>query len=290
MDAYQTPVRMEETCIFARLMKIRHFFVGIPVLLLLVCTISGCRSEFEKVRLSNDPDLTLTTAHKYYDDGEYLRAQTLYELILSQFRGRPEAENLFFRYAYSHYHLKQYTLASHYFNNFSTTFAYSDFREEADYMSAYASYQLSPTFRLEQSQTLAAIQGFQDFVNRYPTSPRVAECNRLIDEMRGKLEEKAYSSAALYYDIGEYEAAIHTFENMLRDFPDTDRVELVRYQIVRAAHLFAEKSVYEKRKERYELAIEKYMDFNRKFPSSIYKAEVNSIYKDSQEQLKNLNQ
>jgi outer membrane protein assembly factor BamD len=271
-------------------MKIRNFWGVVPGLFALACISYGCRSEFEKVRMSNDPEVTLAAAHKYYEDGEYLRAQTLYELILSQYRGRPEAEVLFFQYAYSHYYLKQYTLAAHYFNNFSSTFAYSDFREEADYMAAYSNYQLSPTFRLEQSQTILAIQGFQDFANRYPTSPRVTECNRLIDEMRAKLEEKAYAGGQLYYDIGEYEAAIQSFENMLRDFPDTERVELVRYQIVRAAYLFAEKSVYEKRKERYELAIEKYMDFIRKFPSSNYQAEVQTIYEDSQEQIKNLNQ
>jgi outer membrane protein assembly factor BamD len=157
-------------------------------------------------------------------------------------------------------------------------------------MAAYSKFQLSPSFRLEQSHTIEAIQGFQDFVNRYPTSPRVAECNRLIDEMRAKLEEKAYSSANLYYEIGEYEAAIQSFENMLRDFPDTERIEFVRFRILRAAHLFAEKSIYEKRKERYALAVEKYMDFIRKFPNSTYQAEAETIYQDCQEQIKIFNQ
>lgn len=281
---------MKESSIFAPLMEIRSFWRVVSALFVLLCLVWGCRSEFEQVRLSNEPEKILNAANKYYDDGEYLRAQTLYDLVISQYRGRPEAENLFFRYAYTYYNLKQYTLAAHYFNNFSTTFAYSDLREEADYMSAFSNYQLSPSFRLEQSQTIQAIQGFQDFVNRYPNSTRVAECNRLIDEMRAKLEEKAYASAALYYEIGEYEGAIQSFENMLRDFPDTERIELVRYQILRAAYLFAGKSIYEKRKERYELAIEKYMDFTRKFPKSDYQAEAKSIYKDCQEQIKILNQ
>jgi len=281
---------MPETFIFAPLMKIRSFWWVLPVLFVVAGITGGCRSEFEKVRLSNDPERTLNAANKYYDDGEYLRAQTLYELVISQYRGRPEAETLYFRYAYTHYYLKQYTLASHYFSNFSTTFAYSEFREEADYMSAYSNYQLSPGFRLEQSQTVEAIQGFQDFVNRYPRSLRVAECNKLIDELRAKLEEKAYASAQLYYEIGEYEAAIQSFENMLRDYPETGRVEQVRYQILRAAYHFAAKSIYEKRQERYKLAIEKYMDFIRKFPNSKYQAEAESIYSDCQEQLKNLNQ
>jgi outer membrane protein assembly factor BamD len=278
---------MKESSIFAPLMKSPGSWLLIFVL---AGCVAGCRSEFEKVRLSNDPEKTLAAGHKYFENGEYLRAQTLYDLVLSQFRGRPESELLFFRYAYTYYHLRQYTLAAHYFGTFSNTFGYSDYREEADYMAAYSNYQLSPSFRLEQSQTLLAIEGFQNFINRYPFSPRVAECNRLIDVMRAKLEEKAFANAELYYDIGEYEAAIQSYENMLRDFPDTDRVEVVRFKIVNSAYLFAQKSVYEKRKERYELAIQKYMDFTRKFPDSEYTAEVKSIYDDSQEQIKTLNQ
>jgi outer membrane protein assembly factor BamD len=77
---------------------------------------------------------------------------------------------------------------------------------------------------------------------------------------------------------------------MLRDFPDTERVEFVRFRILRAAYLFAEQSIYERRKERFELAIEKYMDFSRKFPNSTYQAEAETIYQNCQEQIKTLNQ
>lgn len=268
-------------------MEIRTLWI---VLVVACCVASGCRSDFEKVRLSNNPDEIYTAANKYYDKGEYLRALTLYELILSQFRGRPEAEELFFRYAYAHYYMKQYTLAAHYFESFSNTFGYSEKREEADFMTAFSSYQLSPSFRLEQSETHEAIEKFQEYVNRYPESPRVPECNRLIDELRAKLEDKAFSSAQLYFDMQRYEAAIQSFENMLRDFPDTHRGELVRYRIVEAAYLYATISVYERRKERYEAAVEKYMDYVRKFPTGKYLTEVETIYQKSQEQIQNLNQ
>src|SRR5690606_31360039 len=99
---------------------------------------------------------------------------------------------------------------------------------------------------------------------------------------------KAFASAQLYFDIERYQAAIQAFENMLREFPDTDKGELVRYRIVEAAYRYAQKSVYERRKERYELTVEKYMEFIRKFPNSQYKAAVESIYKDSREQIENL--
>ena len=151
-------------------------FVGMSLLL------SACKSEFEKIRSSGEVDRIYTKALEYYDQEEYQKAQSLFELIISSYRGKKEAEEIYFKYAYTYYYLEQYILASYYFKNFSNTYGASDLREEADFMSAYSNYQLSPTFRLDQSYSASAIEGFQLFVNTYPNSSRVEECNRLIDE------------------------------------------------------------------------------------------------------------
>lgn len=266
-------------------MKIRGLQIPVFFVVLMLSLLS-CRSEFEKIRLSNDPQKVLDGAHKYYDEEEYLKAQTLYELVLSQFRGTSEAEQLFFRYAYTYYHLRQFRLAAHYFRDFASTFAYSEYRQEAEFMSAYAFYRLSPTFRLDQTETKEAIRGFQEFVNAYPDSDKVEECNNLIDEMRSKLEEKAFANGEQYFREKSYQAAIHTFENMLAEYPDFERVEQVRYLIVKAAYEYAKLSIYNKKAERYEQVLEKYAEFAGKYPESKYTEEVNAIYEDSLKQLK----
>jgi outer membrane protein assembly factor BamD len=161
-------------------------FIGILLLS------SGCRSEFERVRASADPNLLYNKAVEYYEEGEYLRAQTLLELIISSFRGRKEAEKIYFYYANTHYHLGKFILSSYYFKNFANTFTTSELREEAEYMSAYSYFRLSPSFRLDQGYSEKAIEGFQNFVNAYPSSPRVEKCNALIDQLRRKLEKKGF--------------------------------------------------------------------------------------------------
>lgn len=248
----------------------------------------GCKSEFEKVRLSNNPEKILEASMKYYEDEEYLRAQTLFEIILNQYRGTKEAEELFFYYAYTHYHLRQYQLASHYFKNFANTFAYSQFREEADYMSAYSSYRLSPGFRLDQKPTYEAIEGFQEFVNRYPQSERVPEANGLIDEMRKKLEEKSLSQGRLYLDLEQYEAAITAFENTLEEFPETDQAAEIRFSIFKASYLYAVNSIFERREERYEKSIKRYESFKSKHADSVFAKQADSLMEDIQKQLKSL--
>ncbi len=248
----------------------------------------GCKSQFEQVRTSGDPDLLLSKANAYYDGEEYLRAQTLYELAIPTFRGKKEAELISFRYAYTYYNIGSYLLASYYFKNFTQTFGASQYREEADFMSAYSNYELSPVFRLDQSYTQKAIDAFQEFVNQYPNSERVTLANNLIDEMRAKLEKKALESATLYYDIREYQSAIQSFDNVLKDFPDTDNAEEVRYLSVRSAYLFASNSFVEYQKERYTDVIERGPQFLRRYPQSKYRRDVESYISDSEKRLKQL--
>ena len=98
----------------------------------------SCRTQFEKIRTSNDGQLIYKEAEKYYEAGDYNKAQSLYELAIPAYRGKQEAEEIFFKYADSHFKLKQYILASHYFKNFANTYVNSDRREYADFMSAYS--------------------------------------------------------------------------------------------------------------------------------------------------------
>ena len=258
------------------------------LILIVLLSASACKSEFEKLRATGDPETLYAKAFAYYEEEEYLKAQTLFELIINNLRGKVEAEKVYFYYAYTHYYLNKFILASYYFKNFTATFPNSQYREEADFMTAYANYQLSPTYRLDQTYTQKAIDGFQLFANTYPNSERVKEANSLIDRMRTKLEKKAFNEAQLYYDLRQYQSAVQSFENILRDFPDTKQAERIRYMIVRSFYELAENSVYEKRGERYTETIKSADTFIAKFPKSEYKKEVRDIIKTSNKKIKEL--
>lgn len=247
---------------------------------------SSCKSEFEKLRATGDSETLYERAFKYYEEGDYLKAQMLFELIISSLRGKVQAEKVYFYYANTHYHLKKYILASYYYKNFANTFPNSEYREEADFMSAYSNYEMSPKFRLDQTFTEKAIDEFQLFANTYPNSKRVDECNLLIDEMREKLEQKAYEQAELYFNLKHYQAASHTFENVLNDYPDSQDAENIRYMIIKSHYMLAENSIYDKQAERYEEALKKSKSFITKYPESKYLKEVRSINENSSNKIK----
>jgi len=255
------------------------------IIVLFALLVAGCKGEFEKIRTSGDAGKLYDAAMGYYADEEYQRAQTLLELIISSYRGKKEAEEIYYKYAYTFYYLGNYTSAATYFNNFTQTFGNSPKRQEADFMAAYAKYQLSPSFRLDQTNTLEAIRDLQVFINSYPDSERVPQCNELIERMRKKLEEKATDEGRLYYNLRRYNSAIQSYENMLKDFPETENAINVRMMILRSAFQLAENSIYEKRKERLEDAARRATEFLRKYPKSDFTREATGIQKEIAQRL-----
>ena len=246
----------------------------------------SCKSEFERIRTSNDPVTMLQKADEYYAQEEWLKAQTLYDLIIPYYRGKQEADQLFYKYAYTYYEMGDYILAAHYFQSYANSFINNPKREEAAYMSAYSEYKLSPIVALDQSYTQKAIESLQVFINSYPNSPRVTTCNQLIDELRLKLEEKAYQQGILYFNIRQYVSAVTAFENMLKDFPESKRAEEVRFLILKASFLYAENSVFEKKEERLLETLGHYERFIKKFPKSQYNRKAREIKNDTEKLLK----
>ncbi|MFZ1703173.1 MAG: outer membrane protein assembly factor BamD [Saprospiraceae bacterium] len=256
-------------------------------LFFLVIFFTACKSEFEAIRTSNNPERIYKAAQKYYKQKEYDRALGLYDLIIQYYRGRQEAEELFFNYAYCHYYSNDYILASTYFKNYSTTFGNSVNKEEAEYMAAYSNYRLSPNHRLDQTYTLKAMDGFEQFINLYPYTERAESATKLLDEMRKKLDLKAYEQGVLYYKIGQYQSAITSFQSYINEFPETNKMEEVRFLMIKSAVVLAEKSVFDKQKERYEEALKLVDVFYKKHPTSKKKGEIKSFQKTIIDALKN---
>jgi outer membrane protein assembly factor BamD len=248
----------------------------------------SCKSDFEKVRASGDVQFLTKKSLEYYNKAEYQKAQTVFELIMPSLKGQDILEEISYKYAYTHYYLKSYFSANFYFRSFANTFGNSKLREDAEFMAAFSDFKQSPKYRLDQDNTQKAIDGFQLFVNTFPESPRVKECNKLIDELRKKLEKKAFEEGSLYFSIEQYQSAIQVLENLLKDFPETPDAEEIRFKVLKSSYLWAENSIFEKKKERYQLVAEKHADFLSKFPKSKYKREAEIFLKDSNKKIQEL--
>lgn len=248
-----------------------------PLLIVSLIVIIGACSPYQKLLKSTDYELKYKKAIEYYEEKNYARTIQLLDELIPIFRGTPKSESVNYYYAMAHYQIGDYILASHYFKNFAIAFPLSESVEEFIYLSAYCKYIESPRYNLDQTTTLEAIKELQGFINRYPKSARVEESNKLIDELRGKLERKAYENAFTYYQISDYHAALKGFENLVKDFPDTRYKEDAYFYSFKSKYEYAFNSIDSKKLERYTQAKEAFQKFEAAFPESKRIKEARSL-------------
>ena len=118
--------------------KQRPSFAVIIIALLIV--LGSCKSKYEKLRSSNDNAKKYSEAIKFYNKKEYTKALGLFDDLVTRYRGRAEAEDLFYYYAYTNYKLRDYTSARYHFKTFADTYPSSGRAEECRFMAAYCYY------------------------------------------------------------------------------------------------------------------------------------------------------
>ncbi len=254
-------------------MKTRFF----AIILVLVLVVSAC-GDYNKILKSTDYEFKLKKAVEYYEDGEFVKAGTLFQELVNIYRGTSRADQIYYHYAKSMMGQKDYLMASHYFKSLLKEFPGSQYAEEAQFMVGYCSYLLSPKPRLDQTVTKEAIESLQLYINLYPYNERVDEANRLIDELMDKLVYKSYLNARLYYDFENYKAAVVALDNSLKEYPDSQYREELMYMLLKSKYLLAVNSVADKKQERLSSALDEYFSFVDEYPESRYKKEVDRFY------------
>ncbi|MFD2936464.1 outer membrane protein assembly factor BamD [Spirosoma flavum] len=271
----------------------QHRHIGKILLGIWVVFLLGSCSPFSKLQKSGSDDEKYKGATQYYKKGDWYRAGLLFEELIPVLKGSTESEMAQFYYAYTQYQQQQYLLSATLFKKFYETFARSDYAQEAMYMYAYSLYKDTPSFNLDQSNTLTATSALQDFVNAYPDSKYKEESTKLILELRGKLERKAYEKARLYYktsgfNIASYKSAVIAINNFQKEFPDSEYNEELAYLKVDAEFSLAQNSLETKQKERYKEAIGYHQAFVDKYPTSQFLKQSEKMYDTSQKEIDRL--
>ncbi len=259
---------------------------NIPLLFLLAVFVAGSCSQYEKVIKSEDVNFKFTKTFEYYNKGDYVKAGTLFEQLAPLTRGTRKADSVYFFQAMTQYKLSDYIIAGHYFNQFTQYYENSHFIEEAAYMEAYCYYMQSPRPELDQTSTYQALDAFRLYMIRYPASPRVTDCQRIIRELYEKLMEKSFLSAKLYFNINDYKASIVALNGCLVEFQDTKYREEIMFMLLKSKYLLAVKSIQAKQTERFQDAVDEYFAFITEFPESKNKKEAEDMYQSASRYIK----
>ena len=240
------------------------------IIVLIVVGFSSC-SEYQKALKTEDVALKFEEATKQYDNGKYSKAIRLFEQIAPSYRGKPQAEKMFYMFSQSYYKTKQYYLSGYQFESFAAGYPKSDKIEEASYLGAKSYSMLSPVYSLDQTDTDKAIEKLQNFIDTYPNSSYLAEANVAVKDLREKLEKKAYENAYAYYKISDFKSAMVALDNFIIDYPGTPFKEKALFYKYDSAYELATNSIASKMQDRLNVAKVAY--------SNLLKFNANTEYK-----------
>ena len=249
---------------------------------------SSCASKFGKILKSKDNEYKLKMAEQYYTAKKYDKAQQIFVEVLPYFKGDPRFEDIYYKYAYCAYYLKDYINSENLFKTYTESFPSSTKAEECEYMRCMSFYKQSPKVDLDQTNTSKTISLMQAFINTHPGSLRIKDATQIIDDCRAKLELKEYKAAQLYYNIGTYKAAAVAYTSLIDDYPDSEKSDTYKLEAIKAYYKYAELSYIDKQQERYEKVISECTDFSERFPDSKLSNEVTDYKTFSENNIKKI--
>lgn len=252
-----------------------------PLLLgILLLMLPGCM-KYDRLLKGTDTQAQYAAACDYYARGKYHKALPLLEKVLPLSRATRRADTVFFMLSKCYFENGDFSLAGYSFDRFVEEFPRSGFLEESMYLGAYCHYCASPRPELDQANTRRAIAAFQEFKEKYPKSDRIPEADGYLKELYGKLMKREYQQAKLYFDREQYKAAVAAFRVSLERFPTGPYREEQMFLLVKSSYLLAENSIDEKKRERYQLAVDSYLSFVSEFQESRYLKEAQKYYEKS---------
>ena len=256
--------------------SMRKFFFIIIVSAMLL---TGCANEFNQVYKTSDYSYKYEYAKECFMKGKYTRAVTLLQDLVTLQKGTDNAQESLYMLAMAQYLGKDYESAATTFKKYYSSYPKGVYAEMAQYYIGQSLYMSTPEPRLDQSQTVAAISAFQDYLDLFPDAKYKETAQNRLFALQDKLVQKEFYSAQLYYDLGQYfgnctnggnnyEACIITAQNALKDYPYTSMREKFALLIMKSKYELAQQSIEEKKFERFQDAEDECYGFINEYPDS----------------------
>ncbi len=243
-------------------------------LVLLIALFTSC-NEYQKALKKDDVAVKFEMGTKLYDQGKYTKAIRLFEQIAPAYRGKPQAEKLFYMFAQSYYKTEQFYLAGYQFESFVSSYPKSEKLQEAAFLGANSYSKLSPVYSLDQTDTNKAIDKLQAFIDTYPNSEYLSQANETVKVLTEKIEKKVYENAKGYNTISDYKSALVALDNFIADYPGTKYKEDALFYRLDSAYQLGINSVESKKEERLNVAKTAYSNLMKFNADSQYKEKAN---------------
>ena len=120
------------------------------------------------------------------------------------------------------------------------------------------------------------------FILENKGSEYIPRCREMLDDLKDRLELKAYKGAWLYYHMEDYLAAHYALKNVLKDNADNRYREEILYFTAMSSYKYALNSVPSKQRERYMTFVDDYFNIVSEYPENEHRKELDALYAKAQ--------
>lgn len=227
-------------------------------------------------------------AVQLYNKENWLSAAKVFEELYPLSFGTKYGDSILFMFADCYMRNHNYQLAAFHFKDYARRYPGTERAETAQFNCVKAIYAVCPDYNVDQSETMLAIDEINSFIQQFPQSKHVEECNKMLDELRETLAQKDFEIFKLYYNMEQYEAAQIAGRNFLKSYSYSKLAEEAMFLIVKNNYEYASKSVRGKQLERYRACTDAFDAFFARFPESTYLGEAESMARNSAQVIEKL--
>lgn len=246
--------------------------------LLLFAGLSACKSQYDMMLESNDVDAKYKAAFDYFNSGKYNRSAALFESLALLTSGTERYDTVMYYWGLSNYSYKDYYTAETNFQQYLNYFPQGAFAEMAEFLRIDCLYRATLRYELDQTATYTAITAIGEYLTAHPEGANADICRHRMEELGERLDRKAYENAKIYYRMEDYLAARVALRNVLKDDADNVFREEILYYTAMASYKYADMSVPAKKKERFLVFQDDYLNFIGEYPESPHRKELDGLY------------
>ncbi|QSR87148.1 outer membrane protein assembly factor BamD [Candidatus Methylacidiphilum infernorum] len=134
---------------------------------------------------------------------------------------------------------KKYTDAIATFNRLIDKYPNHSLADDAQYEIGYTWYQASLASEYDQSSTEKAIEGFEDYIVRYPSGDKVEAAKAHIAELKSKSTLGSFHIAQFYERAKNFKAAYIYYSDVIKQNPTSEQAKIAQQKIVQLHPLVA---------------------------------------------------
>jgi len=216
-------------------------------------------------------------ALKHYHGKAYLSAARIFEELYPLAIGTPLGDTILFLFADSYFQNRDYQMAAFHFRDYARRYPGTEKTELAALNAVKSMYYIAPEYYLDQFVTVMAIEEVNLFIQQYPYSKYIEECNEILDGLRDRLAKKELEMVRMYYQTGHYEAAQIMARNFLKTYASSKFAPEVLSVLVQNNFEFARKSIEQKKYHRFKDCLDAFTTLKAQYPESSFISEAQKL-------------